>query len=207
MARNAGTRNADYDSRRTCLIDRARVRLAARAATQPSFRQLAEAAGVSVTTMRHYFGTREALVTAVFAQSRAGAAPHLARARRPDSKDLQQSLQAFLRSVARGWTQGGVDALHRIGLAEGLRDDRTGLQYLNQVLEPTLQALEKRLDVHMAEGAMREADTRHAALLLLSPVILGLLHQHDLGGTHCRPLDLSAVIDTQVAVFVRAYQV
>ena len=119
--------------------------------------------------------------------------------------DLQQSLQAFLRSVARGWAQGGVDALHRIGLAVGLRDDRTALQYLNQVLEPTLQALEQRLSVHIADGTMCVADTRHAALLLLSPVVLGLLRQHDLGGTRCRPLDLSAVIDAQVAAFVRAY--
>ncbi|HPF25763.1 MAG TPA: TetR/AcrR family transcriptional regulator [Steroidobacteraceae bacterium] len=207
MARSAGARNADYDARRSALIHKARERLAARGAGQPSFRQLADAAGVSVTTMRHYFGSRESVVDAIFAHSYAGATMHLARARVPDNQDLSLSLQSFLQSIVRGWTQGGVDTLHRIGLAEGLRDDQAGLQYLNKVLEPTLQALEQRLGAHIAAGSMRAADTRHAALLLLAPVVLGLLHQHDLGGTRCRPLDLGEVIAAQVEVFVRAYQV
>ena len=39
---------------------------------------------------------------------------------------------------------GQLVELHRIGLSEGLRNTRTALDYLNDVLEPTLQALEQR---------------------------------------------------------------
>ena len=41
--------------------------------------------------------------------------------------------------------------------------------------------------------------------LVFSPLLLALLHQHDLGGTRCRPLSLPALIDEHVRVFVRAY--
>lgn len=205
MARTQGARNLDYAIQRNSLIQNAKLRLSARDAAQPSFRELAAAAGVSVTTMRHYFRSREEVVTAVFDAAQGAAAPHLDRGRTPSAPDLGGSLMAFLLSVARGWIDGNVGTLHRIGLSEGLRNGESGIQYLNQVLEPTLQALEQRLAAHIARGDMIEADTRHAALLLLSPVVLGLLHQHDLGGTRCRPLDLTTVIEAQVAVFLRAY--
>jgi hypothetical protein len=101
---------------------------------------------------------------------------------------------------------GFVGDLHRIGLAEGLRNPHTALDYLNDVLEPTLQALETRLAGLVAQRAIVECDTRHAALLLLSPLLLALLHQRDLGGTRCRPLSIPALIDEHVKVFVRAYR-
>jgi AcrR family transcriptional regulator len=206
MARTLGARNLDYASQRNTLISKAKVRLSLRGAGEPSFRELAAAAGVSVATMRHYFRSREEIVTAVFDAAQGAAAPHLERGRMPSGPDLAGSLRTFLMGVVRGWVDGNVGALHRIGLAEGLRNGESGIQYLNQVLEPTLQALEQRLAKHIARGDMIEADTRHAALLLLSPVVLGLLHQHDLGGTRCRPLDLTTVIEAQVDVFVRAYE-
>ncbi len=205
MPRPAGARNLRYADRRKDLIRKAQARLSARDAQAPSLRELAAAAGVSVTTFRHYFGNRDAVVSAVFEAARPAAAMHLERGRTPSSVNLAESLRAFLVGVARGWTEGSVGALHRIGLAEGLRDPRAGLTYLNEVLEPTLQALEQRLAAHVTAGTMIDADTRHAALLLLSPVVLGLLHQQDLGGTRCRPLDLDALISAQVATFVRAY--
>jgi AcrR family transcriptional regulator len=205
MSRTAGARNHDYAQQRKSLILKARERLSARETESPSFRELAAAAGVSVSTMRHYFGSRQDVISAVFEASQPAAAVHLDRGRTPSSGDLAESLREFLTNVARAWTHGAVGALHRIGLAEGLRSGEAGLKYLNDVLEPTLQALEQRLTAHIARGEMIDADTRHAALMLLSPVVLGLLHQHDLGGTRCRPLDLTTVVGAQVEVFVRAF--
>ena len=74
------------------------------------------------------------------------------------------------------------------------------------MLEPTLQALEKRLQASIEHGLIIECDTRHAALALVSPLLLALLHQHDLGGTRCRPLSVPALIDQQVRMFSRAYR-
>lgn len=208
MGRTVGARNADFDQRRKALIEKARERLSTQDGSTPSFRELALAAGVSVPTLRHYFGTREALIKAVFANALEGAAVHLSRARSVDSErdDLETSLVAFLNRVVVGWTTGNVGSLHRIGLAEGLRNRGTGLDYLVDVLEPTLQALETRLATYVAQGVIVDCDTRHAGLMLLSPIILALLHQHDLGGTRCRPLDIHALIREHVRVFARAYR-
>lgn len=208
MSRTAGARNVHFEERRSALIAKAKERLSLQTGEPPSFRELALAAGVSVTTLRHYFGSREALIKAVFAHYLQTGQRHLDRARtlQADDLDLAASLQAFLLRVAQGWTQGFVGSLHRIGLAEGLRNSRTALDYLNDVLEPTLQALEERLSNYAARGMIVGCDTRHAALMLLSPLLLALLHQHDLGGTRCRPLAIPALIDEHVKVFVRAYR-
>jgi AcrR family transcriptional regulator len=208
MSRTRGARNAQFAERRNALIVKARARLSLQAGEPPSFRELALACGVSVATLRHYFGSREALVKAVFEQALESGQRHLDRARAPEAAatGLEVSLKAFLSRVVTGWTQGFVGDLHRIGLAEGLRNTQTALDYLNDVLEPTLQALEARLAGHAAQGEIVDCETRHAALMLLSPLLLALLHQHDLGGTRCRPLAIPALIDEHVKVFVRAYQ-
>jgi AcrR family transcriptional regulator len=208
MGRTVGARNAAFELRRNALIEKARSRLALQGAEPPSFRELALACGVSVATLRHYFGSREALIKAVFAHSLASAGRHLRRTRafEPDVADLEEGLKEFLNRVVMGWTQGMVGALHRIGLAEGLRNPATALDYLVDVLEPTLQALEQRLTRDIERGVIVPCDTRHAALMLLSPLLLALLHQHDLGGTRCRPLALPALVDEHVRVFARAYR-
>lgn len=210
MARTLGARNAHFEARRAALIVRARERLSLQTEHQsPSFRELALACGVGVTTLRHYFGSREELVKTVFEQALRGGQQYLERARTPEDGDaagLERSLRALLSRLVVGWTRGKVGELHRIGLAEGLRNARTALDYLNDILEPTLQAVETRLQGYIAHGEIVACDTRHAALMLLSPLLLALLHQHDLGGTRCRPLEIPALIDEHVKVFVRAYR-
>lgn len=209
MGRVAGARNAQFEDRRNALIAKARDRLALQAAEPPSFREIALACGVSVATLRHYFGTREGLIKSIFAQSLSTGRRHLSNTRvaaSPAAADFESGMVEFLQRVVVGWTQGQVGALHRIGLSEGLRNTRTALDYLNDVLEPTLQALEHRLKNYAAQGVVVDCDTRHAALMLLSPLLLALLHQHDLGGTRCRPLAIPALIDEHVRVFVRAYR-
>lgn len=207
MARPAGARNAQFEERRNGLISKAMERLALQTGEAPSFRELALAAGVSVATLRHYFGSREALIKAVFSHYLREGERHLARTRTIEQSpgDVEASIKDFLQRVVRGWTQGYVGHLHRIGLAEGLRHPATALDYLQDLLEPTLQALETRLANHASRGDIVTCDTRHAALMLLSPLMLALLHQHDLGGTRCRPLALPALIDEHVKVFLRAY--
>lgn len=206
MSRTLGARNAQFVERRNALIAKAKDRLALQTGDSPSFRELALACGVSVATLRHYFGSRDALVKAVFAHYLEAGRRHLDRTREiADQETLERSLHAFLARVVQGWAEGTVGSLHRIGLAEGLRNTNTALDYLVDVLEPTLQALEDRLRQHVQRGDMVNCETRHAALMLLSPLLLALLHQHDLGGTRCRPLAVPALIDEHVKIFQRAY--
>jgi AcrR family transcriptional regulator len=208
MTRTAGARNADFEVRRTALIAKARERLSLQTGEPPSFRELALAAGVSVTTLRHYFGSREALIKAVFEHYLQAGQRHLRRTRAPvpETVDLEDSLKEFLTRLVQGWSGGYLGSLHRIGLSEGLRNPQTALDYLMDVLEPTLQALEQRLRNDVESGVIVECDTRHAALMLLSPLLMALLHQVDLGGTRCRPLAIPALIDEHVKVFARAYR-
>ncbi len=49
-------------------------------------------------------------------------------------------------------------------------------------------------------------EIRAAALAFLSPVIVALLHQHDLSGARCRPLDIPALLERHVERFVEAYR-
>jgi len=208
MTRPLGTRNAQFEDRRQALLLKAGARLAVQNEDAPSFRELALACGVSVATLRHYFVNRETLIKELFTLHLDTGRRHLQNAQRPPAarESIESSLRDVLERIARGWTSGFLGSLHRIGLSEGLRHSTTALDYLVDVLEPTLQALEKRLQASIEQGLIIECDTRHAALALVSPLLLALLHQHDLGGTRCRPLSVPALIDQQVRMFSRAYR-
>ena len=80
-----------------------------------------------------------------------------------------------------------------------------GPSYVDHLLEPLLQAVEARLEQHQQWGELGDHDLRFAALSLVSPVVLALLHQDGLGGQGCRPLDVEAFVVAQVNGFVRAY--
>ena len=73
------------------------------------------------------------------------------------------------------------------------------------LLEPLLQAGEQHLQRHLDAGQLAPCDVRRAALTLQGPLVLGLLHQDNLSGDGCRPLDLDAFIDAHVDAFLRAF--
>jgi hypothetical protein len=80
-----------------------------------------------------------------------------------------------------------------------------GPVYVQELLEPTLQSAEARLSRHIADGELRRCDVRHAALELVCPVVLGLLHQVQLSGARCRPLDVERFLADHLDTFLRAY--
>jgi len=81
-----------------------------------------------------------------------------------------------------------------------------GPAFLDAVLEPVLQAAEARLERHVARGELPAMDTRAASLALLSPIVLGLLHQGPLGGSGCRPLDVPTFVDRHYAAWARGWE-
>lgn len=206
MPRTKGATNAGFHERRRDLAERLRARLADTSGPPASFRDLAAGVGVSVSTLRHYFGDRTGLVADVMALHAPGAARHLDFLRTP-GPTFEDSIRSAAAYLALGLSQPVVAQLHQVGLAEGLGRPNLGEVYLTEILEPMVQALETRLLAHMDAGEMRRVDPRGAALGFIAPLILAHLHQAALGGDRTRPLDSEALLSQHCEAFVRAYVV
>lgn len=203
MARKQGARSIGYDARRASLIAAMHARLVARDQSPPSMRELAAAAGVTMPTLRHYFGKRDDVIIAVLEAIGQAGAIHLAEAAMSELP-FAESIDVALRHGLAGLRQ-GLTEVHMLGLREAMGQQRIGPAYLHAILEPSLQAMEARLAAHQTRGEMRQGDARHAALALLAPLVLAGLHQTELGGDELRPLDLDALVADHAAAFVRGY--
>lgn len=192
MARPKGALNADHAETRQILLGRVRRRLLAPGGARASFRELAAAAEVSPATLRHYFPDREALVAATFEALKNEGAPFMAMAASAPRGPVREALPWFIEGLLVAWRQAGVGHAHELGLTAGLGDPDLGPAYVTHLLEPTLQTAEARLALHVASGELAVTDTREAALVLVSPIVLALLHQEGLAGVKCRPLDVEA---------------
>ncbi len=205
MARTRGSRNAGYDEQRAVLARKATEALQMEGGVSASMRELAEHAGTSVATLRHYFVDREGLLRAVMESLRAEAAPYLAMAAQPKFGNVRASLLDFLKGLSTAWFRFGVGKMYASTLAVGLGTRPIGPAFVNHVLEPLLQTGEGLIRQHVERGELEVSDVRHASLTFLSPVVLALLHQDSLLGAECRPLDVPAMLETHVDVFVRAF--
>ncbi|CAN5585022.1 TetR/AcrR family transcriptional regulator [soil metagenome] len=208
MSRTKGARDLDYDAKRRELLEKMTLQLMRREGERASFRELASAAGVSGPTLRHYFGDRRAVISAVLEECLRRGRPGL-EAQRQTHLPLDASIRAYAGDLVAAMTAeksvrlGDIFAL---SLAEGLIDPTYGRPALDHIVEPTLQVLEARLALHVARGEMRqEADLRVAALQLVSPLLLACLHQEQLDGRQVRPLSLDRLVEETSRVFLSAY--
>lgn len=207
MARPKGARDGEYEARRTALLRRITRRLMRREIARPSFRQLAAEAEVSVPTLRHYFGDRPKLMAAILAAYLEDGRRGLEAVAAPTG-DLATSIRDYCSALLaamqapRDVRLGDVFA---VSLAEGLLDDEIGPSALRYIVDPSLEVLQRRLDEHVRRGEMIATDTRAAALFLLSPLLVAILHQDHLGGRDASPVDLNGAFDSICAAFLRAY--
>jgi len=204
MGRRAGSKNLDYDRTRAELVERLSNSILSSTGTNLSFRELAHAGGVSPSTLRHYFATREAVLSAVLERVHEMGLRYVAEGATAEHGAARESLRWFLGYLVEGWMT-GVGRAHAVGLTEGIGHSAIGPAYLRTLLEPTLQSAEARIALHMARGELGPCDVRLAALELVSPVIVVLLHQHALGGTEVRRLPLDPFLDEHVGRFLRAF--
>lgn len=204
MTRRKGDRNRDFEAKRTELLDRLHGFLAPPPSPLPSARELAAAAGVSLPTLRHYFGNREQVLAAVMDHQAQAGEPYVMQLANTDL-DFEPSVREMAGFLAAGLFAGGVSDIHAFGLAEGAQVSATGRHYLEKLLEPSLAAIETRLSRHVAKGEMRPADLRFAALMLASPLLLAALHQRNLGGRDLRPLEANDLADEVSSAFFRAF--
>ncbi len=203
MSRTAGSRNRDYVERREALATALIPRLLAPDGARVSARELAAAAGVSVPTLRHYFGGRAGAIGAALASMRRLGAAHIARAGHEPHGGVAESLHWYLDELIVGWERYGVGTMVGTAIAVGMFDREVGPACVTEILEPLLQGAEARLTAHVLAGEVVIADVRGAALALLAPVVLALLHQGPLGGAGCRPLNARAFAHAHVDHFLR----
>lgn len=201
MARRHGDRNRDFEQKRSMLLDALEPRLFRDDGPLITLNEMATTAGVSPSTLRHHLGGRSEVWSAVLERAGARGAPYLALVASPPAEPLEASLRMTLSMIHAG-LQRGLLPIVANGIAAGLRDEVVGPSFLNAVLEPILASLEARLAHHQARGEIGPRDLRVAALTLASPLVLAVLHQRGLGGCVVRPLDVDAMIDEQVRMFV-----
>ena len=207
MARPKGARAAEYEAKRIALLRRMAVRTLRPDAARSSFRQLAEAAEVSAPTLRHYFGDRPAVIAAMLETYLEDGRRGLEAVAEPTG-DLATSIRdyaASLLSAMRAPRAVRLGDVFAVSLSEGLVDGEIGPSALKSVLDPSIEVLRRRLDAHVRRGEMLSTDTHAAALVLLSPLLLAILHQDHLGGRDCSPVDLDATFESVCAAFLRAY--
>lgn len=92
-----------------------------------------------------------------------------------------------------------------VSLAEGLLDAEVGPAALRHIVDPAVDAFAVRLQDHIDRGEMIAADTRAAALMLFTPLMIAVLHQDQMGGSTCNPLDLERLAEELSSAFLRAY--
>lgn len=203
MPRPSGIRNRDFDAKRQELLQNIRESLLSDDPPS-SYRGLAEAAGITIPTLRNYFGNREQVFAAVFTDCHANTDEELLIAATPQ-KGFLKSIHHLLQHAADGFRFAGLRQLNAVGLVEGLSHPEIAHSYLAEILEPTLEAFQQRLEAHVELGEMRKTNTRYAAIQLLSPLLIVFLHQDGLGGHKDFPLDIDAFIQEQADMFARAY--
>lgn len=207
MPRAKGVKNADYDSKRRELLDRMLPRFASLGLERPSLRQLAVAAEVTAPTLQHYFGDRTGVVAALLeeysrrGQSRLGV---VSKANGAFAASMREFAHGFVFGLQAGATVRLGDVM-AAALCEGLADPDVSPLALVHIVDPAVDALAMRLQEHADRGEMLAADVRAAALMLLSPLLLAVLHQDQMKGRDWRHIELGELADQVSAAFVRAY--
>ncbi|WNV75022.1 TetR/AcrR family transcriptional regulator [Geodermatophilus sp. DSM 44513] len=205
MGRRPGARNRDYEQTRHALAATLSAALLRDDGTPATLVDLARAAGVSTTTLTHYFGDRDGLYAAVLEAVRADAADFLASGTSAGGRPPEETLPGLLLGTVLAWRRFGLGRVFAGGLALGLGSPRRGPAFVSGLLEPFLQAVEQLLAEHVGRGELPplDADQRRAAALgVLSPVVLALLHQDGLGGSGVRPLDVETLARGHAALLL-----
>lgn len=205
MAKKHGSVNADYEEKRMALAHRALMAWREQGVGM-SMRALARACAVTVPTLVHYFGDRQGLFDAIMEQSHKEGYIHMSRVSHPlPEETVEQAVERFLRYFVVGWQVGGLREVNEMGLGESIANPASGRSYLVHTLEPLLGTCEHLLAGLIAHQKMEPLDVRVAALALVSPVFLALMHQHTLDGEACRPLDVDAMISDHIRGWAQGY--
>jgi AcrR family transcriptional regulator len=202
MGRPAGVRNAGYEERRRDFAQRAARALLRADGTAATFRDLSRSLEVSEPTLRHYFADYEGLVQAAFETVREGA-DHFASELEPLSKlPAREALRGYSTRLVMTFRRFQMGRLFAAALSLGLGHARFGPGFLENFLEPALGHAEALLKALREARQLSPGDDRARALSLVTPMVMALLHQDELGGQRARPLDVDAFVAQHLKTFL-----
>jgi AcrR family transcriptional regulator len=204
MGRRPGQRNADFAESRARMLSAIRRRMDAPDGLRLSLREIAAAADVSVPTLRYYFGDRAGVLRAIMERDHQEGSQYLTLIAHGPLGALTDDLVMIGMSMRHGFAQ-GLGRVFVLGFAAGAESESLGRTAVAELIEPTLQAVEARFTRHMDAGHMRYGDVRVLALQYVSPLLLLLLHQHDLSGATYRAMDLDQFVLQHAASFAQAH--
>lgn len=189
MSSAAAHTPAGMDRRNELLAILAQTAIAVRSAPV-SLRQFAIKAGVSEPTLRHYFSDRKGVVIAIIGYFADGAREWLERSAEPGAT-LTDAVQGYAALAVEGARSDLFAQAHAFAFVESIHDRDVARAYLDLIIEPSLNALERRLAPSVDPDGAAPETVRHAALFLYAPVLVAVLHQRLLAGEDTRPLDMA----------------
>lgn len=170
-----------------------------------SLRQFAIRAGVSEPTLRHFFTDRQGVVIALIAFFAEGARGFLARSAEA-APSVREAVSGYGLMAQDGADTDLFAQAHAFALVESIHDPVVARAYLDSIIEPSLKALEQRLQPSTDPENTAPEQVRHAALALYAPILIAVLHQRLLKGDEARPLDMGAFISDLTTLFSNGLQ-
>lgn len=207
MPRTKGATNKDSEQRKLSILTRIWAYMRQHKNKPISWREMATAGEVGLATLSHHFGKRDDVVKAILQSKRIEGEEALAILAKP-AGNFDTSIRQALEHLLLGLVDYDVGDLVSLGLLEGINHESIGPVFVEEGLEPIIQAAIQRLKSHQEREEMRsDVDLRIAAISLISPLIIAYLHQTNLGGKEAHPLDLQAIVEQTCDTFVRAYSI
>ncbi|TGL18976.1 TetR/AcrR family transcriptional regulator [Leptospira yanagawae] len=205
MPRPEGSKNEDYEVKRNKILESLFQKLVQKKFREfPSFRNVAKLLNVSPPTLKHYFQNRNGVMTALLTHIKSKGESYLEKILVPEGNG-KESIHKLLQYITSGFEAGPVGTIHQFGLAHGMGEKELGPSYLVHLFEPLLDAVERRLILHQRQNELIECEPRVAALFLISPLFMVLLHQKKLGGHKVRPLNIEAYLKSHTDIFWKTF--
>ncbi|TGL72484.1 TetR/AcrR family transcriptional regulator [Leptospira jelokensis] len=205
MTRPEGSKNEDYEVKRNKILESLFQKLVQKKFREfPSFRNVAKLLNVSPPTLKHYFQSRNGVMTALLTHIEIKGEAYLEKILVPEGNG-KESIYKLLQYITSGFESGPVGTIHQFGLSHGMGEKELGPSYLVHLFEPLLDAVERRLILHQKQNELIECEPRVAALFLISPLFLVLLHQKKLGGHKVRPLNIDEYLHNHTDIFWKAF--
>ena len=164
---------------------------------------IAARAGVSKGALYLYFATKEDIFRAVIEH---GVAPNLGRIqtvladRHATFSDLLRAFAATVANIAADTPVGGII---KMVIGESRNFPELARAWRERLVEPALAAMTAAIAAAQARGELRACDPRHAAISLVSPMLLGVIWRETFVPVGAQPLDIPTLAQQHVELWLR----